>query len=167
MVTLKENNAKKSYSKSRTVTEGYIKFLVKENLNNEIARALIKTIESPYMPLKLFLIVTTLSATCLSSYLALETLFNYFDYGVSTTLRTVYETPTQFPQIKICNINPFTTEASFDYLKKINSMYFPGVDIFNQSQMSNLTYDERRSLVWRIYLLATSKMNDASFSESD
>ena len=65
------------------------------------------------------------------------------------------------------NINPFTTEASFDYLKKINSMYFPGVDIFNQSQMSNLTYDERRSLVWRIYLLATSKMNDASFSESD
>ena len=89
---------------------------------------------------------------------------SYFDYEISTTLRTVYETPTLFPQIKICNINPFTTENSFRYLKDINRIYFPEIDIFNESQMSNLTYENRQNLIWRIYLLATSKMNNGNFS---
>jgi hypothetical protein len=141
-----------------------IKHLIKENLDNEMAKALIKIYETPYKTIKILLIFVTVSTTALSSYLVIESVLSYFDYEVSTTLRTVYETPTLFPQIKICNVNPFTTEESFEYLKNINKAYFPETDIFNESQMNNLSYEDRRKLVWRIYLLATGKMNSFNFS---
>ena len=144
-----------------------IKHLIKENLDNEMAKALIKVYETPYKTIKILLIFVTISTTALSSYLVIESVLSYLDYEVSTTLRTVYETPTLFPQIKICNINPFTTEASFEYLKNVNKAYFPQTDIFNESQMNNVAYEDRRKLVWRIYLLATSKMNSFNFTTEE
>jgi len=160
----KMNNLEEKSLESR---KSQIKYLVYEDLTNEMARSIIKVFETPHLLMKIFVVVILVLVTGLSSYLAIESVLSYFDYEVSTMFRTVYETPTLFPKVTICNINPFTTENSYKFLKEINKVYFPDADFFNQTQMSSLSYSAKRSLLWRIYLLATSKMNDAFYTIDD
>ena len=55
-----------------------------------------------------------------TSYAIIDTLFVYFSYQVFTVAKTVYETPTLFPKITICNKNLFTTKYAFDLIKQRN-----------------------------------------------
>jgi len=68
---------------------------------------------------------------------------SYLSFGVSTTSRTLYEAPALFPKITICNLNPFTTEYAMEYLRQINKEVNSTFDIFNDEQMSKLTYDDK------------------------
>lgn len=163
---IKQNVTEKTSNKidnvvQKTRAKIRLKFLARHDMTNEMARSILKIFETEHNQLKIVLILILVIVTSLSSYLSIESILSYFDYEVSTKLRTVYETPTLFPKVTICNINPFTTEDSFNFLKDINAIYFPEIDVFNTTQMAKLNYSEKYSLVWRIYLLATSKMNDA------
>jgi len=42
----------------------------------------------------------------------------YFTYGVTSTSRTIYETPTLFPKVTFCNVNPFTTQYAYNLTRK-------------------------------------------------
>ena len=44
----------------------------------------------------------------------------YLTYGVSTTSRTIYETPTLFPKVTFCNYNYFTTKYGYDVIQSEN-----------------------------------------------
>ncbi len=100
---------KLSKSIRETEDNAKVKNLIKETLYNSAAQAVIKLIETPYYTLKIFLFLCLLVSSGLCSYLIIELILNYYSYGVSTTMRTLYETPATFPKVTICNVNPFTT----------------------------------------------------------
>jgi hypothetical protein len=88
--------------------------LVQEILYNSLSQAIIKIIYSPNLILKIFLIISVLVSSCFASYFVIHAFICYFTYGVSTMTRTIFETPTLFPKVSICNSNQFTTKYAFE-----------------------------------------------------
>jgi hypothetical protein len=115
-----------------TLQHKAIEIVLKEVLYNSLAQILIRLIRNPYkILLKLFLFTFVLISIGLASYLVIRSIVDYFTYGVSTTLRTVFETPTLFPKVTFCNINPFTTEYAFNLTQ--NGIYY-GNDLSNEEK---------------------------------
>jgi hypothetical protein len=146
-----------------------IKNLIKETLYNSAAQAIIKIIETPYYTLKTFLFMCVIASSGFCSYLIIELILNYYSYGVSTTSRTLYETPATFPKVTICNTNPFTTQYAVEYLKKINqefnSVYNVSIDIFDEVQMSYLDFETKHLIFYSIYWRGIYKMNGLNETE--
>ena len=46
--------------------------------------------------------------------MVIHSLIVYFNYDVSTTSRTIFETPTLFPKVTFCNINWITTKYAYN-----------------------------------------------------
>jgi hypothetical protein len=108
-----------------------IKKLLKDVLYNSLAQTVIRIVLTPYKILKLFLIVCVLCSIALASYLVIHSIIEYYTYGVYTTTRTIYETPTLFPKVTFCNINPFTTEYAYNLYR--NGIYY-GNDLSNEEK---------------------------------
>ena len=70
-----------------------------------------------------------------------------------------------FPKITICNNNQFTTEYSVEFIRNVNEKYYPKANIFNESQMSNLTSSEKYDLILKIYSSATSESLSKTFTD--
>ena len=137
-----------------------IKSLLKETLDNSVAHAIFKIIETPIFTLKVFLFVCVILSSGLCSYLIIELIMSYLSYGVSTTTRTIYETPALFPKITICNINPFTTKYAFEFLKQINEEVAPNSNVFNDEQMNHLDLLTKLDIIEKIKIKAIFKMNE-------
>jgi hypothetical protein len=92
-----------------------IKTILKEILYNSLAQAIIKIIFTPrHFILRMFLLTFVLSSSSFSSYLVIKSFIDYFNFRVSTSSRTIYETPTLFPKITFCNLNTFVTEFAWN-----------------------------------------------------
>ena len=61
----------------------------------------------------------------------------YLQYDVTTKTRIVYETPTEFPQVTLCNLNMFTTKYGYTLL----STYY------SDSKLTNLSYTAKTYVV--------------------
>ena len=94
--------------------------VLKENLTCEMYHALFEVFDSPHYVIKIYLSLFLLLAYGLASYTTVNIILGYLNYGVTTTTRTVYETPVDFPKVTVCNINPFTTQYAFNLLKKFD-----------------------------------------------
>jgi hypothetical protein len=74
--------------------------------------------------LRAFWIFGFLGFSAICSMLISKSFISYFQYETVTKIETVYEVPTLFPTVTFCNLNPFTTNESFqyvqDFLKKNN-----------------------------------------------
>ncbi len=92
--------------------------LCKEVLYNSLAQSIIKIVFTPHKILKVFLSIFALLSSCLAAYLVLQSIMTYFTYGVTSTSRTIYETPTLFPKVTFCNVNPFTTQYAYNLTRK-------------------------------------------------
>ena len=109
-------------------------------LSNEMDHAILNIVETPHYVLKVFLTFFLLIATGLAAYTTILLVMNYLDFGVITTLRKVRDTPAQFPQITICNINPFTTQYAYTSFKTyFNSISYNGTDYNSRSYAGILT----------------------------
>jgi hypothetical protein len=95
-------------------TRELIKNLAKEILCNSLSQAIIKIILTPYLFLKIILLLFVLVSSGLASYLVIQSILVYLSYNVSTTSRTIYETQTLFPKVTFCNYNSFTTEYAYN-----------------------------------------------------
>ena len=93
----------------------------KEILCNSFSQASIRIILTPHLTLKIFLSTFVLASSGFASYFVIKSFMDYFSYRVSTETRTVYETPTLFPKVTICNINWFTTQYAFNSLQNGNN----------------------------------------------
>ena len=90
----------------------------------------------------------------------------YLSFDVSTTFRTMYETPIQFPQISFCNNMPFQTEYAVEFLRKIikeNNV----LDIFDSNAIMNLTLSEKTKLIDFVYNQGLYKMNSKAFKDEE
>jgi hypothetical protein len=95
--------------------------VLKDNLTCEMYHAFLEVFDSQHYIIKLHLALFLIVSYGLASYMTIQLIMSYFNYGVTTTIRTIYETPSMFPQVTICNLNPFTTKKAFDYLKSIDT----------------------------------------------
>ena len=95
-----------------------IQSLLKENLYNSLAQAIIKMIQSSQGTLKIFLFIFILVSTCLTSFLVIQSIMAYFTYAITTTSRTIYETPTIFPKVTFCNFNWLSTKFAFNLTER-------------------------------------------------
>ena len=97
------NEKTSSESKDKDNMKGKIESEAKERLYNSIAQAVIRIIETPYITLKVFILICILTVTGLSSYLVIGTFLDFFSYEVMTKTRTLSEIPAEFPKVTICN----------------------------------------------------------------
>ena len=84
--------------------------LVKENVGNEMAQAFIKIFETDYNTLKAFWSICLIMSISACAYLITQTLLSYFSYETYTSSKTIFQNPTDFPMITICNNNQYTTK---------------------------------------------------------
>jgi len=105
-----------------------IKATFKDRLYNSLAQAIIKVFLTPYVVVKIFLILFVLGSSGLASYLVIQSIMTYFTYGVSTTSRIINETPTLFPKITFCNVNKFQTQFAFNLTHNLD---FDGENLSN------------------------------------
>ena len=146
--------------KPKTQNESF-KFnnMIRETLDNSVAHAIIKIVETPIFSLRVFLFLCVILSSGLCSYLIIELTMSFLSYGVSTTSRTLYETPAPFPKVTVCNVNPFTTKYAMEFLKEINKEVYPYIDIFNDDQMSKEDLKVKLDLINAIKFKAIFKMN--------
>ena len=153
------------FSSSKINNRKLIKNLIKETIGNEASQAFIRIFDSKYLGLKIFWLISLLGCGSLSFYLVAETLFIYLSYPVYTTTKIVYEVPTVFPKVTICNAMPAITEYAYDLIKDINVKHYPNISIFNQDQVSELSYDERDELFWKVWNMFMGRINSREFSD--
>jgi hypothetical protein len=118
------------------------KVYLKEILYNSLAQAIIRLVtpEQSYLTLRIFLFLFILSSNALASYYIAGSVMSFLNYEVITTSRTIYEMPTIFPKITICNRNRFQTKYAFDFLHKINMNFNSNVNVFNYNEMKNVDF---------------------------
>ena len=139
----------------------YIETMMKEVLYNSLAQACIKIYQTKHFKLKVFLFISITVLNCLASYMVIQSIRSYFDYEVITTSRTIYETPTLFPKITICNQNMLQTEYGWDFISNIDSSWnffkYPNL-------MKNLTYTEKYTLKTKFYAIAQGMLLEKHFT---
>ena len=144
-----------------------VKHLSKDILYNSLAQAVIKIIDTPYLVIKLCLTSFLVCTSGLASYLVTEAIFNFLDFEVTTTTRTIFELPALFPKITICNQNPFTSHYAVDFLKEVNKAFDSSVDLFNPDHLNKLNVRNKSFLIENIHLLAITKMNSKTFNDTE
>ena len=138
-----------------------------KEIRTELFEVVEKMVNTPYIALKVYLLIFVIISSGLASYLVVESALNYLSYDVITTARTIYETPTLFPQITICNTNMFTTDYAFQIYKQAASIASPTLSVFNSTQMSKLSLTNKVNLFMKIYLTMSAKVNDRNFSDEN
>ena len=111
---LKSGMFEKTQKESMKAKRAQIESEAKERLYNSIAQAVIRIIETPYITLKVFILVCVLTVTGLSSHLVIRTILDYFAYEVMTKTRTLSQIEAEFPKVIICNCIFFST-CEFDF----------------------------------------------------
>jgi hypothetical protein len=102
----------------------------------------------------------------LCAYLVPQTGMAYLSFSVYTTTTLVNEIPTVFPKITISNSVLASTEYAYEIVKVINEQLFPTISIFNQSQMSNLSFDQMQ-LLFAAFQYYNIKINLNSFTTQE
>ena len=140
------------------------KFLLKERLYNSLSQAIYVIFNTPHLILKLFLFVSVIGSSGLAAFLVIQSIINFFSHEVITNSRTLFETPTLFPKVTICNLNMFTTEYSFNFLQEINSSY----NIYKYyDQLKNVSFIQRFLIKSNFFFLAQGILNGNNFNQDD
>ena len=114
--TMKTKNMKKSTTNEMNTKKESFYEILKEYLKTPVAEATVNIFLTPHIILKIFLTTFVLCSSGLASYLVIDSILSYFNYDVSSTSRTIYETPTLFPKVTFCNVNRFATKFAYDLI---------------------------------------------------
>ncbi len=115
----------------------FIENVFKENLTNFLDQATLKIYYTPFKVIKVFMTICVLGSSGLALLLVIKSVMNFFNYEVSTTSRTLYETSTLFHKITFCNANRYTTEYAYNFLGENYEHYY---------DLKNLTLEEMKKL---------------------
>ena len=113
-----------------------IKAILKDAFETPWFKTMVKVFYSPHFLLKIFLFLFIIVCTVYASYLTIQSIMAYLDFGVTTTTRIYYETPMLFPRATFCNLNKFTTEYAYNLLTQ-NSYH---------DEVNKLSDDEKKRL---------------------
>ncbi len=107
-------------------------------------------------------------------YLIITAISGYLEYNTVTNIKTITETPANFPVITICNLNQFQTNNSFGFLKKYsevtkenllsNSIFnialISVISSYNNSFKRSLSFSLNESLISCSINLETCSISD-------
>ena len=130
--------------------------IIKEILYNSLAQAIFRIFQTRHIILRTFLFVCVSVTTVLSSYLVIQSIISYFSFEVYTSSRSVFEIPALFPKVTICNQNMFTTKYAVEFLRDINKLVEPQIDIFNEDNLANLSYANKTKTFKNVFNKANS-----------
>ena len=138
-----------------------------KEVRTEFFEVILKIFRTPHFALKGYLFIFVLISSGLAAYTVIESFMSYFAYEVLSTSREVFETPTHYPQVTICNSNIFSTKYAFEKLKEVNAIVSPNISIFNASQMATLDVYNKLYLVEIIYLNLNGIVFGKSFGDEN
>jgi hypothetical protein len=124
--------------------------ILKEHLTCEMYDAILIVCETPHLILKIFLGLFLLIAHGFAAYTTIELILTYLKYDVITTSRTIYETPSVFPKVTVCNLNTFATQTSLNIINKFYTL------------SSNLSYYDKSSNGISAQLLIMSLVSESN-----
>jgi hypothetical protein len=159
MIEVESSNSSNDFlvsnaNKSKKIKE-VIHEIAKETFQTPLTMAVTNIVFTPHYPLKIFLFIFVLVSTGLASYTVIQSVMAYFNFDVTTTSRTLYETPTLFPKVTFCNVNKYTTEY--------------GVNLAGlKKNVDNLSNEDKKKLGHDLSdILLQCKFNQYTCSASD
>ena len=135
--------------------------MLKHNLTNEMLHSILIILNTPHLALKAFLFIFILLANALASYTTVTLIATYLDYSVTTNSRVIYNPPVEYPKIKICNSNQFTTKYAFNFLNLVNKRE----KIYDENNLTNLSYIQKRYLMNKLRFIASEILTNMPDTE--
>ena len=101
-----------------------------------------------HLLIKIIWMISFLISTGLCAYMVYGSINNYLQFNVVTTIRNIREPEMVFPSVSICNLNPFVTESSFQFVYEIakSSLGIDLYDILNENSTSSLIQNSKYKL---------------------
>ena len=156
VVSTMKNNVKEESGHS------FMKVL-EHTLSGEMYHAILTLFITPHITLKLFLLVFIFVSHGLAAYTMITLVLTFLEYGVTTTVRTVYETPTTFPKITVCNVNQFSTRYAFELVQNISQQN--QMNVLNNLDIKNLSRYNKSIIMSTFTNIVFGTIN--SLSDSD
>ena len=105
-------NSKKS--KRALLQETFVEFSKRSDVNGYV-----KIFEYENVFIKVIWFLVLLGSLFITGYVLSWSVLAYLDYGVSSQIGLVYELPTEFPAVTLCDSNPFISKQSFNLMDSI------------------------------------------------
>jgi hypothetical protein len=96
---------------------------IKETFLRSTCHGFPNLIQSQNIFFKILWITTLLAFSGLCTFMIIKEFITFFEYNINTHSKKIYEIPTEFPVVTICNRNMFTTNESFEFAKNILKKY--------------------------------------------
>ena len=135
-IFIAKNKREKRNLKRRSVK------IVGNVLSNSTMHGLSNVINSKSLILKIMWLTFLILCITFFTKFSLDSIADYLDYDVTTKIRRVYESPTIFPSISICNKNKFTTDFGIETIKKIINKY-KSPDLFDSNVLTHMSLEYR------------------------
>jgi hypothetical protein len=158
-----------------------IKSILEELLVSSTSHGIPNAIRSKHVSLKIMWLIFFLISTGFCALFIILSFMEYSEYNVITTVRIINEIPTDFAQIKICNLNPYTTNYSYQMLQSISSRDITNYTLSNMTRIqtlktkamyyfgsSNFSEANRKKLSYSLNdMLISCKFNNLDCNEND
>ena len=115
-----------------------IQHIVIENIKNEFGIGMIKIIFNPHWIIKIFWTLLLFGSLDISVYLITNLFIQFFRYDVTTSRKQIFETPTQFSQVNICNQNPLTIK--YGYIINLDPNFPNDLAVLNATEQQLLSH---------------------------
>lgn len=105
-----------------------IRDIIYESATDSTAHSIPHIFKRENIGLKVFWIICLLGATGVCAWMISTALIDYFMYETVTKSESILEIPTHFPAVSFCNMNPFVTNDSLQFVENIliqNGLYSP------------------------------------------
>lgn len=114
----KEEKEIQAQNQIKLNTKSLIKVSLIELLRESTTHGLSNIFRTKKLILKLMWTIFFLISAGYCSYMIHNSISDYLSYNVITNFQTVFELPSLFPTVTICNLNAFQTNFSIQFAKK-------------------------------------------------
>lgn len=140
----------------KTRSLGFIKEIISNSAMDSTTHGIPYFFRRKNWLIRIIWIVCFLISSLICSFMIATSIMSFFDYETVTKAERVYLVQTEFPTISICNINPFTTNASYEFVK--TELESKGFIDFSSFDLRSLNEDKLRTL--KIYAALSSFSNN-------
>lgn len=96
-----------------------IKEAIHEAATDSTAHSIPHMFKRDNVILKVFWFICLLAATGVCAWMVSSSILDYMSYDTVSKTENVLEIPATFPTISFCNMNPFVTNSSIDFVKNL------------------------------------------------
>lgn len=137
-----------------------IKSIIVDTLAGSTAHALPRVFQDKPIYLKVIWLMLFFLFFGVSTYVIVKNLISYFQYQVSVSVSYATESPTNFPAISICNLNPFYAPRAQSYINSVLNSY-------NMTRFSNLTSIKQNETAFSLDATVLSTILTAAASDQN